>query len=97
MDRMSVDGQNVSQDRQTLDLSRFWNHPNISTALKLFTISLQPKSVASHLRFIQSRIEQDSFLPIPIFGQGGTDMTHPSFVMIVIAAAILETCSPSGR
>ena len=26
------------------------NHPNISTALKLFTVALQPKSVASHLR-----------------------------------------------
>jgi hypothetical protein len=48
----------------------------------MFTIALEPKSVASHLRFIQSRMVQDSFLPIPISGRGGTDMTHPSFVMI---------------
>jgi hypothetical protein len=48
----------------------------------MFTIALQPKSVASHLRFIQSRMVQDSFLPIPISVRGGTDMTHPSFVMI---------------
>jgi hypothetical protein len=54
----------------------------------MFTIALQAKSVASHLRFIQFRRVQDSFLPIPIFGQGGTDMTHPSFVMIFIAAVI---------
>jgi hypothetical protein len=54
----------------------------------MFTIALQPKSVASHLRFIQSRMVQDSFLPSPISGQGGTDMTYPSFVMIFIAAAI---------
>jgi hypothetical protein len=27
-------------------------------------------------------------LPIPIPGQGGTDMTHPSFMMIFIATAI---------
>jgi len=92
-----------STDKMFRRTGRLWicpasgKHPNISTALKVFTISLQPKSVASHLRFIQSRMEQDFFLPIPIFGQGGTDMTHPSFVMIFIAAAILETCSPSGR
>jgi hypothetical protein len=48
----------------------------------MFTIALQPKLVASHLRFIQSRMVQDSFLPIPISGRGGTDMTYPSFVMI---------------
>jgi len=54
----------------------------------MFTIVLQPKSVASHLRFIQSRRVQDSFLQIPIFDQEGTDMTHPSFVMIFIAAVI---------
>jgi hypothetical protein len=54
----------------------------------MFTIALQPKSVASHLRFIQSRKVQNSFLPVPISGHGDTDMTHPSVVMIFIAAAI---------
>jgi hypothetical protein len=48
----------------------------------MFTIALQPKSVASHLRFIHSRKVQNSFLPVPISGQGDTDMTHPSVVMI---------------
>jgi len=54
----------------------------------MFTIAVQPKSVASHLRFVQPRKVQDSLLLIPISGQGSTDIMHPAFMMIFIAAAI---------
>jgi len=51
---MSVDGRNVPPDRaKTPYCPASENHSNARTALKMFTIALQPKSVASHLRFIQ--------------------------------------------